>query len=367
MDIINEPIAIQEKPTLETPNKSEIAQDSKEVISDSYSRACELEEGYQASLLPEGFFMRGNMLLYQAESPQNPLSVEEDTGKKSQKKAEPTYVSSRLDVVACTRDRENENHGRLLEFRDVDGHLHRWAMPMTCLAGDGTAYREILLSKGLKIAPGTKQRGLLTMYIQSCDPKERARCVDRIGWYDNDCFILPEETIGCSSFEKVIFQGLNAQSRDYSVSGSLEEWKAHVSSLCQGNSRLMLGVSAAFAAPMLHLLNFEGGEFHFRWPSSIGKSTILNVASSVWGGNKPIISWRATSNGLEGVAVLHNDGLLCLDELGQIDPEEASRWFICCQTAWASKNYEETVNFEKIISGRSSFYLTEKPVLSSMF
>jgi len=33
--------------------------------------------------------------------------------------------------------------------------------------------------------------------------------------------------------------------------------------------------------------------------------------------------WRATANGLEGLAALHNDGLLILDELTQIDPTEA--------------------------------------------
>lgn len=325
MDNINAQIDVQEKLILEMPHSSDIVrEESKETVSDSHSRALELEESYQASSLPEGFFIRDEKLFYHEESALRSL-LDDESKTKAKKKQPPTYVSSRLDVIACTRDKENENHGRLLEFRDVDGHLHKWAMPMTCLAGDGTAYREILLSKGLEIAPGPIARRLLTMYIQSCHPIERARCVDRIGWYDNDYFILPEDTIGGSSVEKVLFQGLNVHSREYSVSGSLEEWKIHVAALCQGNSRLILGVSAAFAAPLLHLLNYEGGGFHFRGPSSIGKSTTLNVASSVWGGNNPIISWRATSNGLEGVAVLHNDGLLCLDELAQIDPEEASR------------------------------------------
>ena len=34
-------------------------------------------------------------------------------------------------------------------------------------------------------------------------------------------------------------------------------------------------------------------------------------------------TWRATANGLEAAAELHNHGLLCLDELGQVDPKEA--------------------------------------------
>jgi uncharacterized protein (DUF927 family) len=50
------------------------------------------------------------------------------------------------------------------------------------------------------------------------------------------------------------------------------------------------------------------------------------VGGSVWGGgglNGFLRTWRATSNGLEGVAALHCDALLCLDEMGQVDGREA--------------------------------------------
>lgn len=61
-----------------------------------------------------------------------------------------------------------------------------------------------------------------------------------------------------------------------------------------------------------------------RGASSTGKSTALKVDASVWGNPTSYCrTWRATSNGLEGLAALHNDGLLILDELGQIDPKEA--------------------------------------------
>lgn len=42
--------------------------------------------------------------------------------------------------------------------------------------------------------------------------------------------------------------------------------------------------------------------------------------------------WRTTANGLEVTASLHNDTLLCLDELGQIHPEEAGEAaYLLCQ------------------------------------
>ena len=52
---------------------------------------------------------------------------------------------------------------------------------------------------------------------------------------------------------------------------------------------------------------------------SSGKTTALQVAASVWGGPVHIKSWRLTDNALESVATLHNDGLLILDEVGQVN------------------------------------------------
>jgi uncharacterized protein (DUF927 family) len=43
----------------------------------------------------------------------------------------------------------------------------------------------------------------------------------------------------------------------------------------------------------------------------------------VWGEPERVESWRATANGLEGVASGHNDNILVLDELKEIDPREA--------------------------------------------
>ena len=94
--------------------------------------------------------------------------------------------------------------------------------------------------------------------------------------------------------------------------------------LAIGNDRLVGAISAALVGPLLAIVGEEGGGIHFRGPSSIGKSTALEAAASVWG--KPseyVRSWRATANGLEGVAVQHSETFLALDELAQLDPKEA--------------------------------------------
>lgn len=75
---------------------------------------------------------------------------------------------------------------------------------------------------------------------------------------------------------------------------------------------------------MVEMAGEDSGGFHLRGSSSTGKTTALRVAASVYGEpHRYVRTWRATSNGLEGIAAVHNDGLLILDELHQCDPKEA--------------------------------------------
>lgn len=78
-------------------------------------------------------------------------------------------------------------------------------------------------------------------------------------------------------------------------------------------------MSAAFAGPLLGLLNIDGGA-HLYGDSSCGKTTALVASVSIWGGTAFKRTWRATANGLEGAGSLHSDTLLALNELGEIEP-----------------------------------------------
>lgn len=124
--------------------------------------------------------------------------------------------------------------------------------------------------------------------------------------------------------ERIIYQADGAAEDPYRAGGDLESWKVDLAGHAVGNSRLAFAISAAFAGPLLYPCEAEGGGFHFRGGSSIGKTTALQVAGSVWGGRDFIRTWRATSNGLEGVAMMHCDTLLLLDEMGQCEGREVA-------------------------------------------
>lgn len=234
---------------------------------------------------------------------------------------EPVFVCSPLRIVARTRDTQQKSHGRVLEFDDADGHRHQWVMPMSLLAGDGTEYRAILLAMGLELSTNRKARGLLDEYIQRARPEQVALCVERTGW-QGGAFVLPDGVVGPTD-EMILFQTTARETPGFKTQGTLTDWQAHVAARCAGNSRLVFAVSMAFAAPLLALLGEESGGFNLVGGSSTGKSTALRAACSVWGEPGRKQSWRATANGLEAVAQVHNDTLLCLDELAQVEAREA--------------------------------------------
>ncbi|MGB8841318.1 MAG: DUF927 domain-containing protein, partial [Aliidongia sp.] len=251
--------------------------------------------------------------------------ADKDTG---ETRSEWKWRGSRLDILAATRDGASQEWGLLLKVTDKDTREHLWAMPMSMLAGDGTAYRERLLSLGFVLAPGNTGKIALHEYLATARPERRARCVPRVGWH-GERFVLPDGVVFAApteTDEDVILQGSAPLDHAYRVAGSFEDWQRDVAALAIGNSRLLLALSIAFAAPLLHLIGQEGGGFHLRGASSIGKSTALLVAGSAWGGGGVrgyVRSWRSTDNGLESTAAAHCDAPLLLDELAQVTPEAA--------------------------------------------
>lgn len=229
-------------------------------------------------------------------------------------------VCSPLWIEARTRNEHGEQWGLLLAFSDSDGRVKRWTMPSSLLAGDGVAYRAQLLDLGLVITAGRRARALLDVYLHTSQSRS-VLCVDRIGWHEN-AFVLPDETISVSAAE-IVFQSAGGSNQLLSKSGSLSDWQAQLGRYCSGNRVLVFSVSLAFASVLLEPAGMEGGGFHIRGSSSVGKTTALHVAGSIWGGGGErgfLRTWRSTANGLESVAAYHNHALLILDEISEVDP-----------------------------------------------
>jgi len=228
------------------------------------------------------------------------------------------WFCSYLAITHQTRDAGSNNWGRVLELIDNDGKRKEYVLPMAELAGDGTEYRQELLSRGLRLAP--KARDQLHSYITTANPKKRATCVAKPGWHDTGdgkkCFVMPAKVYGAPPNGRIVLQQ-NLPPQEFKRSGSLSDWQDTIGRLAGHNPRLVFALSVALSGTVLGLLGEENFGFHFSGGSSVGKTTALEVAASAWG--LSLRSWRTTDNAAESLARQANDTVLFLDELSQAD------------------------------------------------
>lgn len=223
-----------------------------------------------------------------------------------------------LRVTHYTRNKHGECWGRILEIIDKDNRVKTLTISMDMLAGDGTLLREKLLDLGLYVPQERGAREKLNTYISRFEPPLKALCVDRVGWHHNN-YVLPHKVYGICEKEKIVLQSQITTS--YELKGTLQEWQENIGKYAMGNSRIQFAIMAALTAPFLDLLKEENFGFHFSGASSIGKTTGLHVAKSMWGNS--VNSWRTTDNAAESLAKGANDALLLLDELSQVDGNAA--------------------------------------------
>jgi putative DNA primase/helicase len=236
------------------------------------------------------------------------------------------WLCSPIEFLAVTRDQDQHAWGLLLHIKTPDGHWHQWAMPLRLLSEAGAELGGALRDLGATFAIGPRAKNALLNLLNSAMPEKRACCVPHVGWHGR-AFVLPEQAFGDTEGQLVVFQPTTPLKHAYRVSGTLEAWQG-MARLAVGNSRLVFLLSTAFAGPLLQLIGVEGGGVHLVGSSTVGKTTGLKVAGSIWGGgglNGYIRTWRATDNALEGTAVAHCDTLLCLDEMAEVDSRTAFR------------------------------------------
>ena len=230
----------------------------------------------------------------------------------------------------CTED-ANGDHGVLVQIVTRRNKLVECFFARREIATEKDTIK-LLLDKGLSI-PHLRD-GLcyaINYYLNNYEPELKAVGVDMVGWQgDNTAYILPfiNEPRNCYNTNQAgekpaeyILQQKTATSRVLKKKGTLEEWKRTIGEVCRGNHLHTFAILASLTAPALKLLNEEGGFFHYVGSTSIGKSTILHVAKSVWG-FKNLGSFRSTDNSLESICKNSNDGAMFLDELGEVNADD---------------------------------------------
>jgi hypothetical protein len=259
-------------------------------------------------------------------------SVEYMAGNDEDDEEEPVWkkLCSPIEVLAETRDIEGTGWGLLLRVKTREGYWQTRAFSRFMALTQGDEFIATLAHLGLRFDDTSAVRKKLKLLFSRFETDILARLATKVGWHGDNMFVLPDEAFGKHSDDMVIFSPDKPIAHHYALKGTVEGWRSEVAARSVGNSRLAFAASAAFAGPLLDLLKIEGGGFHLRGGSSIGKTSSLFVAGSVWGGNDNsdigfAYTWRGTDNGIESKAVIHNGTLLMLDELHLVHGEIASR------------------------------------------
>jgi putative DNA primase/helicase len=245
------------------------------------------------------------------------------------------YLCSYLRVLSKTVNIDTNESGKLLEFRTMHGDIRRiFIKNKDLFAGLSQTILKELASAGLHINLEATTKKIL-VYLNNYNPDGDTSTTRINGWNIN--VFLTENITITKEYEESMLHEIKTNrpiennmiildtpygSTHVNQKGYLSEWRENVGKICSGNSRLVLAVSTAFAAPLLYILGRPNFGIQLIGKSSTGKTTALYVAASVYGPHAYVKSWRTTDNGLETVALNHNDMLLILDELGEMSPQK---------------------------------------------
>jgi uncharacterized protein (DUF927 family) len=147
--------------------------------------------------------------------------------------------------------------------------------------------------------------------------------ISGFGWKqekDNTFFVLPDKAIGTNT--SIVFEpegeGDNRIARAFKPEGNLNYWLKAVKSLIN-YPKAMFNLYASFAAPLLEILDAPNCIIDNWGLSSIGKTTVIEIAASVWGlpikeQGGLVLPWDATKVSIERLACLFNHLPIFLDD-----------------------------------------------------
>lgn len=234
-----------------------------------------------------------------------------------------TKISDPIKIVGLVKTLSEKNWKTRLQFKDMNGDICLLDLENENIA-QPLNFKKELIRKGFCPNIDSEKFKSYTRYMFS-NVSAVARYIEanQTGWINETTFLCPSFSVSAADSKDNFFMQ-DCEETGYALSGTLEEWRDQVADLCQNNSVLTFALCVALAPILLRYFPEIGTTiFHLVGRSSIGKTTALKVAASVWGNPKKYIKqWRATGNAQEGIAEKHNDSLLILDEIGQANDKD---------------------------------------------
>jgi putative DNA primase/helicase len=171
------------------------------------------------------------------------------------------------------------------------------------------------LSIGDSTAEASVKRAL------SKPPREHWLMARHVGWRpDRGEYVLQNRVIGKQTGKQITKPPLWLNDRQRTVltqEGDLDSWKTFVAAVSGYSSRLMLLMSASWAALLLEIVKLQPFAINLFGRSKCGKTTALLAGASIIGigSESQLPNWNTTDGGFQETARLFNDAIMPANEL----------------------------------------------------
>ncbi|WP_347313206.1 DUF927 domain-containing protein [Defluviimonas sp. SAOS-178_SWC] len=223
--------------------------------------------------------------------------------------------------------------GRIIHFENENGAPVEITLSMADLIRDGGGgVLEVLADAGMRLyVGGKKSRDAVLNLFRQIAPKRQIATVPRPGWVRDRGGNIAGYL--CPTGEYIAVAGAipyrlstAATVKDRQPMGTLAGWQAAADAAfapigdAAPNFFWIVGLSAAFAGPLLSLAGMDACGFNFSGESSKGKTLALILGTTAWTTPRDkkgvLFTMNATSNALEDLAAIGSESFLALDELG---------------------------------------------------
>jgi putative DNA primase/helicase len=223
--------------------------------------------------------------------------------------------------------------GIIIEFKNCDGHERRVFIPNALLTGDSGRLGAALYEVGFELDHGDGPRKALKRYLSNHNCSKRIIVAPRTGWLTDRglrvALVLADEILDTSDVGDPIILDPSYKSAKVDRRLTFEEWRKDAPRLARKHLLARFRMSTAFAGLLLGPTGEEGGVFNLYGESSGGKSSIDNLAMTVWGRGHRYDgygqTWSVTANGAELTFGSHNDLVLFMDDTSTADPREVAK------------------------------------------
>lgn len=238
-----------------------------------------------------------------------------------QKHKVPSLVSGPV-IIAASGDNgqsETPNPHVLLKIRRPDKTWVDFVLPMSDLQSGNWAVEAA--KRDLMVLDHDTLAQILKAARASGVPQRTFQTAERVGYQSaSGVFVLPSGEIVSAENHNGYVVPVFERQPGWSIAGEREEADQMLRN-CSGNTRLVLGICTALAAPYVPHMGVENGAVHFYADTSQGKTTLLITAASMFGMGAEekdggiVRSWNSTLYAAAKVGALHNHLPWFLDEL----------------------------------------------------